>query len=412
MSLRTPFAALTAAGALVISGLSTAAIADSPTLRDAAGERPLIGTAVWGERDLLGDNPTKYADFLGAEFSSLTPENDMKWESIHPEADRYDFTGADAVMEFAESHGQGVRGHTLLWHSQNPQWVNDASPNWTCDDAREVLKDHIDTVVGRYKGRVYEWDVANELIQDDWDEGGIQLRTRTNPFLRACSQDPVALIGDAFRWAHAADPEAILFLNDYNAEGINEKTDAYYELAKELLADGVPLHGFGAQAHLSLQYGFDNSLAANMQRFADLGLKVAITEADVRVPMEGRGVPTEEQIAEHARRHTALLQACIDQPACTSFTLWGFNDAYSWVPDTFPGEDWANVMDADGKLKPAYYDMLAALRGSGSVVDDADDGQETSGDETEGDVAETSSTAEASDGRPVQQEIKLPNTGV
>ncbi len=371
MSLKHTVTTLSLAGALAIGALPLAT-ADEPTLRDAAGDRPLIGTALWGERDLLSDTPTPHAEFIAAEFSSLTPENDMKWELIHPEPDRYDFEGGDAIVEFAEANGQGVRGHTLLWHSQNPQWVVDASATWTCDDARAVLKDHIDTVVGHYKGRIYEWDVANEIIQDDWDEGGIQLRTRTNPFLKACSDDPVALIGDAFRWAHAADPDAVLFLNDYNAEGINAKTDAYYELARELLAEGVPLHGFGAQAHLSLMYGYDDSLAANMQRFADLGLKVAITELDVRVPMDGRDVPTDEQIAEHTKRHVDVLQACLDQPACTSFTLWGVSDTTSWVPDVFGGEDWATIMDADGELKPAYYGMLEALT-AGDPTDDPTD---------------------------------------
>ena len=171
----------------------------------------------------------------------------------------------------------------------------DASADWTCEEARDVLEDHIRTVVGRYAGEIYEWDVANEIFQDDWDAGGVRLRTEANPFLKACAEDPVALIGDAFRWAHEADPEAVLFLNDYNAEGINNKTDAYYALAQELLADGAPLHGFGAQGHLSLMYGFDESIQANFERFAALGLKVAVTEADVRMPLGEDGEPAADR---------------------------------------------------------------------------------------------------------------------
>jgi endo-1,4-beta-xylanase len=362
-----------ATGALAAGSVIPAATASPPdlaeghqdTLRRQAPQDLEIGSAVWGQRDLMDydrNDPTDYQRVLAREFSSITPENDMKWAEIHPEPGVYDFSGADAVMDFARTNNQEVRGHTLLWHSQNPQWVVAASVDWTCEEARDVLEGHVRTVVGRYAGEIYEWDVANEIIQDDWDTGGIKLRTEVNPFLAACAEDPVALIGDTFRWAHEADPEARLFLNDYNAEGINGKTDAYYALAQELLADGVPLHGFGAQGHLSLQYGFDTSIQANFERFAELGLDVAVTEADVRMPIDpALGEPTPEQVALHAERHDAMLEACLAVPSCTSFTVWGFPDANSWVPDVFP-EDWATIFEDDYSPKPAYYAMLESLR--------------------------------------------------
>ena len=290
-------AAAVAVSAFTVLALSAPLAQAGPRERNLRSEAPRdlkIGSAVWGQRDLLDynrKNRTEFQRILDAEFNSLTPENDMKWAEVHPEPDVYDFSGADAVVAFARRNHQEVRGHTLLWHSQNPQWVIDASATWTCDEARDVLEDHIRTVVGRYAGKVYEWDVANEIFQDDWDTGGVRLRTEANPFLKACAEDPVALIGDAFRWAHEADPKAVLFLNDYNAEGINNKTNAYYALAQELLADGAPLQGFGAQGHLSLMYGFDESIQANFERFAALGLKVAVTEADVRMPLGEDGEP-------------------------------------------------------------------------------------------------------------------------
>jgi endo-1,4-beta-xylanase len=351
------------AAALTLPGATAQADPKEPTLR---GEAPIdlkIGSAVWGQNELLDydpKNPTEFQRILGAEFNSLTAENDMKWSLIHPEPDVYDFAGADAIVEFAKANRQEVRGHTLLWHSQNPGWVNTASAAWTCDEARDVLEDHIRTVVGRYAGDIYEWDVANELFQDTWDEGGVVLRTEANPFLKACSDDPVGLIGDAFRWAHEADPKAVLFLNDYNAEGINEKTDAYFALAQELLADGAPLHGFGAQGHLSLLYGFDDSIQANFERFAALGLKVAVTEADVRMPLDENGNPTEAQIALQAERYDAMLQACLNVPSCTSFTVWGFDDARSWVPGFFP-EGYATIMTEEFEKKPAYYALRDSL---------------------------------------------------
>ncbi|WP_426324219.1 endo-1,4-beta-xylanase [Microbacterium sp. E-13] len=340
--------------------------ADKDALRNQAPRDLAIGSAVWGERDLLvydPASPTELQRVLGAQFSSVTPENDMKWESIHPAPGVYDFASADALVAFAAANHQQVRGHTLLWHSQNPAWVREASQTWTCDQARDVLEDHIRTVVGHFKGRIYEWDVANEIFQDTWDVGGVRLRTEANPFLKACADDPVSLIEDAFRWAHEADPEAALFLNDYNAEGINTKTDAYYELAQRMLADGAPLSGFGAQGHLSLLYGFDTSIQANFERFAALGLHVAVTEADVRIPLqEGEAGPTPEQVAVQADRYDAMLEACLNVPACSSFTVWGFPDANSWVPAVFPGEGWATIFEDDFAPKPAFAAMLESLR--------------------------------------------------
>lgn len=359
-------AAAVAASAITALALSAPLANATPhesTLRSEAPRDLKIGTAVWGQRDLLNydrKHPTEFQRILADEFSSLTPENDMKWAEVHPEPGVYDFSGADAVVAFARANHQEVRGHTLLWHSQNPQWVIDASADWTCDEARDVLEDHIRTVVGRYADSVYEWDVANEIFQDDWDAGGVRLRTEANPFLKACADDPVALIGDAFRWAHEADPDAVLFLNDYNAEGINNKTNAYYALAQELLADGVPLGGFGAQGHLSLMYGFDDSIQANFERFAALGLKVAVTEADVRMPLGEDGQPDAAQIALQAERYDKMLQACLNVPACTSFTVWGFDDGRSWVPGVFP-EGYATIMTEDFVKKPAYYALLESL---------------------------------------------------
>ncbi|MFD6139911.1 endo-1,4-beta-xylanase [Promicromonospora sp. NPDC060271] len=360
---RTAAIAASALAALALAGPAAQADPRQPTLRSEAPRDLEIGSAVWGQRDLLGydrKNPTEFQRILGAEFGSLTPENDMKWAEVHPEPDVYDFSGADAVVAFAKANRQEVRGHTLLWHSQNPQWVVDASADWTCQEARDVLEDHVRTVVGRYAGEIYEWDVANEIFQDDWDAGGVRLRTEANPFLKACAEDPVALLGDVFRWAHEADPEAVLFLNDYNAEGINNKTDAYYELAQELLADGAPLHGFGAQGHLSLQYGFDESIQENFERFADLGLKVAVTEADVRMPLGEDGEPTAEQITLQAERYDKMLQACLEVPSCSSYTVWGFDDARSWVPGVFP-EGYATIMTEEFERKPAYYALLESL---------------------------------------------------
>ncbi|MGO1259157.1 MAG: endo-1,4-beta-xylanase, partial [Brachybacterium sp.] len=292
-----------------------------------------------------------YRELLAAEFTSLSAENQMKWDHLRPTQDTFNFVDADAIMEFAEAHGQVVRGHTLMWHNQNPAWV--AEGGFTPEQLRAILKDHIETVVGRYAGRMQQWDVVNEIFDD-----GAVLRTEGNLWIRELGPE---IIADCFRWAHAADPDALLFFNDYNVDGINPKSDAYYALIQELLADGVPVHGFSTQGHLSIRYGFPGDLADNLQRFADLGLQTAITELDVRMDVVEGEEPTEAQLAQQAEYYRRVTEAALSVEGCSSLTLWGVLDRYSWVPGTFPGEGAATVLWDDYSRKPAYYAVQDAL---------------------------------------------------
>ncbi|GAA1913917.1 endo-1,4-beta-xylanase [Streptomyces sodiiphilus] len=328
-------------------------------LRWAAPEGFFIGSAAaGGGHHLEQDYPDpftfdkKYRKILGQQFNSVSAENQMKWEFIHPERDQYRFEEADAIVEFAQRNRQAVRGHTLLWHSQNPDWLEEG--DFTKEELRAILKDHIDTVVGRYAGKIQQWDVANEIFNDQ-----AELRTEENIWIRELGPEIVA---DAFRWAHEADPEAKLFLNDYNVEGINAKSDAYYELAQELLEQGVPLHGFGAQGHLSTRYGFPGDLQQNLQRFADLGLETAITEIDVRMDLPASGKPTKEQLRQQADYYQQALSACLAVNDCNSFTIWGFTDKYSWVPVFFEGEGSATVMTERFVRKPAFFALQSTLK--------------------------------------------------
>jgi len=340
---------------------ASSALEPHDTLRDVAAEGVVIGAAAAGGGHYLQtDTPNPFGDddvyrgVLAAEFSSVTPENQMKWELIHPGRDQYDFAAADAVVAFAEEHGQQVRGHALLWHSQNPAWLEQG--DFTPDELREILREHIRTVVGRYAGRVQQWDVANEVLDDTG-----ALRDQENIWLRELGPQ---VIGDAFRWAHEADPDALLFLNDYGVESPGAKSDAYYDLAQSMLADGVPVDGFGVQGHLSMEYGFPSDLQANLQRFADLGLEIAFTEVDVRMVLPADGVPTPAQLERQADYYRQMLQACLAIQECGSFTLWGVVDTYSWVPSFFPDEGAATVMGPDYVLKPAYQAVRAALSGA------------------------------------------------
>ncbi|MGP4115307.1 endo-1,4-beta-xylanase [Streptomyces sp. 4N509B] len=327
-------------------------------LRWAAPQGFHVGTAVaGGGHHLEQDYPDpfthdrQYRRILGQQFSSVSPENQMKWEFIHPEQDRYDFEAADAIVEFADRHRQVVRGHTLLWHSQNPAWLEQG--DFTAEELRAILREHITTVVGRYAGQIQQWDVANEIFDDQGN-----LRTQDNIWIRELGP---GIVADAFRWAHEADPEALLFFNDYGVESDNAKSDAYYALIQELQAEGVPVHGFSVQGHLSTRYGFPGDLEQNLRRFAALGLETAVTELDVRMDLPESGEPTPEQLRQQADYYEQALSACLAVEDCNSFTIWGFTDKYSWVPVFFEGEGSATVMTEDFERKPAFHTLVDGL---------------------------------------------------
>jgi endo-1,4-beta-xylanase len=315
-------------------------------LGDRVGLR--IGTAV----DMAAlENDETYRQWVATEFSSLTAENVMKWGPLEPQRGVYDWAPADALVRFARENGQGVRGHTLVWHSQLPDWLNAGVTDGTigADELRQLLRKHIFDVARRYRGKIYQWDVVNEVIDDN-------ANLRDSPFLRLLGPDYIA---DAFRWAHQADPKAKLYLNDYNVEGISAKSDAYHTLAKQLLARRVPVHGFGAQGHLGVQYGFypAEAVAENLRRFEALGLETSLTEVDVRMELPNDTVKNQAQVQGY---HT-LMQGALLADRCRSFTVWGFTDKYSWVPGFFDGQGDACLLDVNFQPKAAYGGIRADL---------------------------------------------------
>jgi endo-1,4-beta-xylanase len=317
---------------------STASIPDptTSTLRDLARHtKLLIGTAV--DTSALAADAT-YRTLVAEQFSSVTPENVMKWAVVEPQQGRYDFSAGDELVRFAQANGQKVRGHTLVWHNQLPSWLTSGS--WTSDQLRAILRQHIFTEAGHFRGQIWAWDVVNEAFNDDGT-------LRDTLWLRGIGPSYIA---DAFRWAHQADPKAILFYNDYNIEGINRKSDAVLALVQTLRRDGVPVQAVGLQSHLATQYGFPNDVLQNMRRFAGLGLKTAITEADVRSILPVDSVKLQAQAAGYS----LLMQSCLLVRACISYTVWGFTDRYQWVPSTFPGQGSAALYDENYNPKPAY----------------------------------------------------------
>jgi endo-1,4-beta-xylanase len=316
----------------------------SPSLRELAAERGItIGAAV--SADPLRCDPA-YPAALAHEFSTLTAENALKFGPVHPEPERYTFDDADAIVAFAREHDMGVRGHTLVWHEQLAAWVEEGS--WTRDELLEVLHDHIETVVGRYRGSVDVWDVVNEAVTDAGD-------LRDTVWLRTIGPEYIDL---AFQWAHEADPDALLFYNDYGAEGINMKSDAIYALVKDMRERGVPVHGVGLQAHLSVGTPLQaDELTQNIARLGDLGLQVHITELDVRLP----GDDVALFLAGQAEVYRTIMDACLAADNCTSFVTWGVTDRYSWIPRQHPGYGSALLLDESYSPKPAYDALRDAL---------------------------------------------------
>jgi endo-1,4-beta-xylanase len=333
----------------------------SDSLRSYASQIGLhLGVAA--NPEVLADE--ELAGIAADEFSSITPENEMKWESVEPTRGTYDWSGADEVVEFARAHGQKVRGHTLLWHNQNPAWLTAGVNNGSISDEelRAILKKHITDEVRHFRGKVYQWDVANEFFTDTNP-------SRLNPDNFWVSRLGPEVVADAFRWAHQADPKARLFYNDYNIageDGHNAKADAVYAFVKSLVAQGVPIHGVGNQGHLDTQYGFSGErFRADLQRYADLGLEVAVTEADVRTFVDSAEtqVPTDNlALFAHPYEFSQMLQACLAIRACTSFTVWGIDDTHSWVPGWFEGEGYALLWDVDQQPKEAYTTLKQDLR--------------------------------------------------
>jgi endo-1,4-beta-xylanase len=370
-----------AAGAAAVLGISTAAMATagSTAAPHAAAAAPAVApdslralAAKVGLRIGTAATPAdlttpQYAAITAGQFSVLTPENEMKWQVVEPTKGQFDWTGADNLVKFAEANGQLVRGHTLMWHSQLPDWLTTGVANGTISNAqlRDLLHQHITTEVSRYKGKIWQWDVANEVFANSWDTAQADGLNANDFWIQHLGS---GILADAFRWAHAADPKALLCYNDFNIageDGTNAKYQAVHDFVANLKAQGVPIDCVGEQGHLDTQYGFSGTrMQQDLQSYASLGLKVAITEADVRtfVTDATSQVPTNglENFAQPFE-FGQMLKACLAVRNCISFTIWGFDDAESWVPGVFTGEGYADIYDVNLNKKDAYYELQQDL---------------------------------------------------
>lgn len=314
-------------------------LGDSLRKRAAALPRPIgVGSAL-ALAPLVAD--AEYRKVAGGQFDLITPENDMKPQFVQPTRGVFAFEEADALVDFARANGIAVHAHTLVWFEALPTWMRSAS------DKRTVMLDHINAVAGHFKGKVAEWDVVNEPINEDNSDG-----LEHNLWHQAMGADYIA---QAFRAARAADPNAVLYLNEYGAEQDGARWDALYALVKKLKQAGVPIDGIGLQSH---EYdASDRTPAATFRKhvkaLSALGLKVRVSEMDV----------TADQTVQ-AKQFGERVAACRQEASCTGFTSWGFTDRFGSTADAdryppVPGN--ALPWDISVKPKKAYTSMLDAL---------------------------------------------------
>jgi endo-1,4-beta-xylanase len=335
-------------------------VTDGKGLKDYYKDHFTMGVAV-SPRSLKTDE----AALVLQQFSSITAENAMKMGPIHPRENEYNWAGADSIAAFAKRNQLKLRGHTLCWHNQTPRWffIDSAGKPVTKEVLLQRLKDHITTVVKRYKGTIYAWDVVNEVISDKRDEF-----YRNSEFYKICGED---FIAKAFEYAHAADPDALLFYNDYN-ETDPVKREKIYQLVKRLKEAGVPIHGIGMQGHWAVNEPSEQDLDSAIRRYGGLGVKVQVTELDISVyPKEHSARErnaqdmdttfTKEKEAMQAEQYKMCFKVFRKyRHVVSAVTFWNISDRNSWL-DNFPvrgRKDYPLLFDKALKPKKAFWEVV------------------------------------------------------
>lgn len=348
-------------GSTLSSQLGETAVADSSRgLKEYYKDYFDVGVAVT-PRSLNTDE----AELILHQFNSITAENAMKMGPIHPGEDQYNWAGADSIAAFSRQNNLKMRGHTLVWHNQSPRWFFTQANGDTV--TKEVLlkriKEHITAVVSRYKGTIYAWDVVNEVIDDN-----PRKFYRDSPFMRIAGEE---FIEQAFRWAHEADPDALLFYNDYNEISATKRAKII-QMIKKLKDNGVPIHGIGLQGHWAVNEPSYGQLDSTLRDFSQLGLPLHITEIDISVyPKEHQsrnriaGDSDTTYTAEKEKLQMEKYRMCFElfrkyRDNIQSVTFWNISDRSSWL-DNFPvrnRKDYPLLFDADLKPKKAFWEVV------------------------------------------------------
>lgn len=318
------------------------------SLRDLADKQGIMLGAAAGTA-FFGRDSTVFRAHLKQEFNALVAEYLMKFGQIQPTRGDFNWAGPDRMLAFADANGMKLRGHCLVWHKE-AAWL--ATTEFSREEMYAILKEHILTVVGRYKGKIPQWDVVNEAISNNPDS------TYRDTFL--FRRMGIEFIDSCFRWARQADPDVQLFYNDYWNEGLGVKSDKVYDLVKGLKERGVPIDGVGLQCH----FRYDSlptfaDMDANIKRLAQLGLKVALTEVDYRIQLPA----TPDALEKQKQDYQGTVQVCLANPNCKTVMIWGVTDANSWIPASYPGWGAGLLLDSAYAPKPAYDGVWTGLGG-------------------------------------------------
>ena len=349
------FSRIVFSAALLGAGLSSS-FADE-TIRDLAKERGrFIGTILNSEWFNDAIEP-EFEEIHKTQFNVVVAENEMKFDATEPRENEFNFTKGDKMVEYAQANGLRVRGHALAWHSQVPGWVNNYSGQK--EKLLSVLKNHIDNVVGHWKGKIAEWDVVNEAINDDYNH---DWRSTGSVWYEGIGPE---FLDSAFVWAHAADPDAELCYNDYAVEwGINEGSKAGFvlEQVKRWKANGIPITCVGTQTHIEIAHETTpQNVRAFAKALAELDVTLNITELDIGFPKGSAGKLTAADYEKQGHLYRQFMDVFLEEPNMGEFVIWGLTDAHSWL-DEQQGKTEGLLYDKQYKPKPAYDSIMVSLK--------------------------------------------------
>jgi endo-1,4-beta-xylanase len=363
------------AALIMFGGLVAPEIHAQPALKDAFKNDFLIGTAL-NESQFTGEDPRE-TELIKAQFNSISPENVLKWDAVHTGPKTYNFAPADRYVGFGVENHMFIVGHTLIWHNQTPKWVfqDDHGNPVDRDTLLARMREHIFTVVGRYKGKIGGWDVVNEVL----DDGG---RLRQTPWFKIIGEDYIA---KAFEFAHEADPKAQLYYNDYLLENTSKRLGAI-ALIKKLQSQGIPIAGVGLQGHYKLNWPGVTQLGETIEAFSQLGVKVDITELDMdmlppAIRSQAADITMNFALQAKLNPYTNGLPDSVQQTITQRYadlfavlvkhhkdvnrvTFWGVTDADSWLND-WPVRGrtaYPLLFDRDCQPKPAFDAVIQTAR--------------------------------------------------
>ena len=358
--------------ALIITFLSQAQLQQSLNFYADKCQSMKIGAAVGSAFYSNADTGSSYDMTVKNNFNILVAENEMKFDAMEKTQGVFSYTNSDRLVAYAQKYHMQVRGHNLCWHSQLPAWISAGLTNgiangtFTRASLQAILKNHITTIVTRYKGKVQQWDVVNEPFNDG-----------TGTLKNSIWQQVIGndYIDSAFVWAHRADPDAKLYLNEYGTEIYGgTKSNAMYNYVSAMKNREIPINGVGFQCHFTVSKIDFTKLDQNIKRYAALGLEAIITELDIRIAKTDYAADPAKWLASQASDYLNLIRICLNNPNSKTFVTWGFTDKYSWIPNftnslgNGPASDYALIFDTSYAVKPAYTSMLNELAAESAKI--------------------------------------------